>query len=151
MMESLEEDPLQGRAAKSLGEFFIASSLAMTNVQELQTEMQEVREAASQDALQIKKLKQRETALYLEVLDLSQTDKETKRLLFEKSQETLSAHSKVLSLQNGVIDLQEKAEESRAGGKGEPAGGVTWPAGGRASPQGRTLQSDQGGAHQRRC
>ena len=46
--------------------------------------------------------------------DLRQTHKETKKLLFEKSQETLSAHSKVLSLRNEVVNLQEKAEESQA-------------------------------------
>ena len=84
-MESLGEDPLPGRAAKGLGEFLVASSLALTKVQELQTEMQELREATSRDALQIKKLTQRETALYLEVSNLRQTDKETKRLLFDKS------------------------------------------------------------------
>jgi len=82
MMESLGEDPLQGCAAKGLGEFLVASSLAMTKVQEFQTEMQELREATSQDALRIKKLTQRETAMHLEVSDLCQTDKETKRLLF---------------------------------------------------------------------
>jgi len=48
------------------------------------------------------------------VSDLRQIDKETKKLLFEKSQETLSAHSKVLSPQTEVINLQEKAEESQA-------------------------------------
>jgi len=48
------------------------------------------------------------------VSDLRQTHKETKKLLFEKSQETLSAHSKVLSLRNEVVNLQEKAEESQA-------------------------------------
>ena len=75
--------------------------------------MQELREATSQDALQIKKLTQCESALYLELADLRQTDKETKRLLFEKSQEALSPHSKVLSLRNEVIELQEKAEETQ--------------------------------------
>ena len=76
--------------------------------------MLKLREAASQDALQIKKLTQHETALYPELVDLRQIDKETKRLLFEKSQETLSAHLKVLSLCNEVIELQEKAEEVQA-------------------------------------
>ena len=111
-MESLGEAPLQEHVAKCLGDFLVASSLAMTKVQELQTEMQGLREAASQDALQIKKLKQLETALDLKVSDLRQTDKETKRLLFEKSHETLSAHSKILTLRTEVVILQEKAKES---------------------------------------
>jgi len=113
-MESLGEDPLPGRAAKGLGEFLVASSLAFTKVQELQTEMQELREAVGRDALQIKKLTQHETALHLELADLRQTDKETKRLPFEKSLKALSAHVKVLPLRNKVIALQEKAEESQA-------------------------------------
>jgi len=60
--------------------------------------MQELKEAVSQHALQIKELKHRETALYLEVSNLRQTDKETKRLLFEKSQESLGTYSKNLTL-----------------------------------------------------
>jgi len=85
MTKSLGEDPLQRHAAKSLGDFLVASSLAMTKVQKLQTEVQELREAAISDAIQIKKLNQRDTALYLELANLRQTEKETKRLLFEKS------------------------------------------------------------------
>jgi len=46
--------------------------------------------------------------------DLRQTDKETKRLLFEKSQKALSAHAKILPLRNEVIVLQEKAKETQA-------------------------------------
>jgi len=67
--------------------------------------VKKLREAAGQDALQIKNLSQCETALYLEVSSLRQTDKETKKLLFEKSQETLSAHAKILDLRKEVIDL----------------------------------------------
>jgi len=85
VMESLSEDPLQGHAAKGLGAFLVTSSRATTQVQELRVEVLKLREAASQDPLQIKKLTQRETALYLELADLRKTDKETKRLLFEKS------------------------------------------------------------------
>ncbi|XP_068498159.1 uncharacterized protein [Phaseolus vulgaris] len=114
-MESLGENPLRGHAARGLGAFLVASNQASTQVQELRAEMLKLREAASQDALQIKKLTQRETALYLDLADLRQIDKETKRLLFEKSQEALSAHSKVLSLCNEVIELQEeKVEETQA-------------------------------------
>jgi len=34
--------------------------------------------------------------------------------MFEKSQETLSAHSKILTLRTEVVGLQEKAKESKA-------------------------------------
>jgi len=108
------EDPLGGHAARGLGAFLIASSSASTQVQELRAEMLKLREATSQDALQIKQLTHRETALHLELADFRQTNKETKRLLFKKSQEALSAHSKILPLRNEAIELKEKAEETRA-------------------------------------
>ena len=44
MIECLGKETLQGQAAKSLGDFLVASSLAMTQVQELWTEMQKLRE-----------------------------------------------------------------------------------------------------------
>jgi len=113
-MESQGENPLQGHAAKGLGAFLITSSRASTQVQELRAEMLKLKEAASQDALQIKKLTQCETALHLELVDLRQTDKETKRLLFEESQEALSAHAKILPLRNEVIVLQDKVEDTQA-------------------------------------
>jgi len=105
IMESQDEDPLRGHAAKGLVAFLVASIRASTQVQKLRAGMLKLREAASQDTLQIKKLTQRETALYLELADLHQTDKETERLLFEKSQEALSTHSKVLSLRSKVVEL----------------------------------------------
>jgi len=105
MMESQGEDPLLGHVARGLGAFLIAYSRASTQVQELRAEMLKLREAASQDALQIKNLTQRETTLHLELADFRQIDKETKRLLFEKSQEALSAHAKILPLRNEVIAL----------------------------------------------
>jgi len=77
MMESQGEDPLRGHAARGLADFLVASGRASTQAQELRDEMLKLREVASQDALQIKKLTQRETALYLELTDLCQTDKET--------------------------------------------------------------------------
>ena len=111
---SLGEDSLQGHAANDLGKFLDAFSLTITKVQGLQTEVQKLKEAAGQDALQIKNLSQRETALYIEVSSLRQTDEETKKLLFEKSEETLHAHAKILDLRKEVIDLHEKAKQSLA-------------------------------------
>ena len=52
----MEEDPLLEHALKCLGDILVASSLTLTK-------MQKLKEAASQDALQIKELKHRETAL----------------------------------------------------------------------------------------
>jgi len=69
-MESQGEDSLQGHVARGLRVFLIASSRASTQVLELRVEMLKLREAASQDALQIKRLTQHETTLHLELTDL---------------------------------------------------------------------------------
>jgi len=106
MMESMDEDPLQEHATKCLRDFLVASSLTMTK-------MRKLKEAASQDALQIKEFKHRETALYLEATDLRKSEIAVKKLLFEKSQEALGAHTKVLSLRTKIIGLTEKAEDSQ--------------------------------------
>jgi len=55
----MDEDPLQEDATKCHGDFLVASSLSLTK-------MQKLKEAASQDAVQIKALKHHETVLYLE-------------------------------------------------------------------------------------
>jgi len=64
-----------------------------------------------ESTLQTKKFAQRETTLHQELVNLHQFEKDTKRLLFEKSQKDLLAHSKVLPLRNEVIELKEKVEE----------------------------------------
>jgi len=97
----MEEDPLIEHASMCLGDILVASSLTLTK-------MQKLKEAASQDALLIKELKHRETAIYLEVLDLRKYELATKKLLFEKSQEALGAHAKVLDLWTEVVGLKEE-------------------------------------------
>jgi len=49
-----------------------------------------------------------------ELANLRQTEKETKRLLFEKSQEALQSQSKILPLCNEVIEMKEKVDEAQA-------------------------------------
>ena len=67
-----------------------------------------------ESTLQAKKSSQRETTLHQELENLRRTEKETKKLLFEKSQEALQAQSKILPLRNEVIELKDKAEEVQA-------------------------------------
>jgi len=52
--------------------------------------------------------------MYQELASLRQSEKEVKRLLFEKSQEALQSESKILPLSNEVVDLKEKVEEAQA-------------------------------------
>jgi len=110
-VESLSEDSLQDCVAQSLGEFLIASSLYMSKARDSQAETTKLREEL---ALQAKTFSKRKIALYQELASLWQSKKETKRLLFEKSQEALQSESKILPLLNKVIDLKENVEEALA-------------------------------------
>jgi len=78
----MEEDPLLEHASKCLGDILIASNVTLSR-------MQKLRGAVSQDTLQVKELKRRETALYLYAADLHKFDLATKKILFEKSEEAL--------------------------------------------------------------
>jgi len=55
-----------------------------------------------------------EAAFNKELMSLRQSEKEAKRLLFEKSQEALQSELKILPLYNKVIELEEKVEEVQA-------------------------------------
>jgi len=61
-------------------------------------------------ALQAQIFANRETTLSQELASLRQSEKETKKLLFNKSKEALQPEAKILNLRNKVIDLVEKAE-----------------------------------------
>jgi len=79
-MKNMEEDPLLEHTSKCLGDILVASSLTLSRIQ-----MQKLRETTSQDVLQIKKFKRRETVFYLEASDLHKSELATKKILFEKS------------------------------------------------------------------
>ena len=66
-----------------------------------------MKEAAGQDALQAKELKRRETSMILEMAELRKSDQEIKKLLFEKSQETLRIYAKNTDLRAEVDGLKE--------------------------------------------
>jgi len=52
--------------------------------------------------------------MYQELASLRQSEKEVKRLLFEKSKEALQSEAKILPLRNEVVGLKEKVEEAQA-------------------------------------
>ena len=110
-MDSLSEEPTQGRVAQGFGEYLIASSLSLSKVQDLQVEMAKLKEEL---ALLNKVSSTCEASLNKELMSLRQSEKEAKRLLFEKSQEAFQSESKILPLHNKVIDMEEKVEEVQA-------------------------------------
>jgi len=111
VVESLGGNLLQDRMAQGLGDFLIASILALSRAQDLQAETAKLREEL---ALQAKAFSNRETAMYQELVNLRQSEKEAKRLLFGKSQEALQLELKILPLCNKVVELEEKVEGMQA-------------------------------------
>jgi len=97
--------------AQFFGEFLIVYNLALSKARDSKDETAKLREEL---ALQAKVSSNREAALNQELSSLRQSEKETKRLLFEKSQKALQTESKILPLCNKVIDLEEKVEETQA-------------------------------------
>jgi len=97
----MEDDTLLEHVSKYLRETLVASSLLLSK-------MQKLKEAASQDTLQIKELTRRETGRILEMAELRKFDQETKKLLFQKSQETLRIYARNTDLRDEVNDLVEK-------------------------------------------
>jgi len=103
--EALGGDLLRDRMGQSLGEF-LDNSLAFLS----QAEARMKEEIAHQDHI----FANRETTLNQELSSLRQSEKETKKLLFDKGQETLQLDAKILPLRNRVIDLEEQAEGAKA-------------------------------------
>ena len=96
----MEDDPLLEHVSRHLGETLVGASLLLSK-------MQKLREAAGQDTLEAKELKRRETGMILEMAELRKSDQETKKLLFEKSQETLRIHARNTNLRAEVDGLKE--------------------------------------------
>jgi len=103
----MEEDPLLEHASKCLEDILVASNLTLSK-------MQKLKKVANQDALQIKELTCRETGKILEMAELRKSDLATKKLLFEKSQETLSLYAKNTDLRADVDDLMGKLGSKEA-------------------------------------
>jgi len=69
--------------------------------------MRRAKELANQEVLKVAELKRRVTGLTLEVEELNKADRETKGLLFEKSQETLRLYARNGNLRTKVDDLKK--------------------------------------------
>jgi len=103
-VEALGGDLLRDRMGQSLGEFLVNSIAFVSQV--------EVR-MKGELALQAQIFANRETPLNQELSSLRQSEKETKKLLFDKGQKALQLEAKILPLRNKVIDLEEQAEGAR--------------------------------------
>jgi len=107
---------------QSLGKFLVNSLAFVSQV-----------EASMKEELsrQAKIFANGETAMNQELRSLRQSEKETKKLLFDKGQEALQLEAKILPLRNKVIDLEEEAEgtkgkDGQTGRKGHPTRSPAW-------------------------
>jgi len=114
MVESLDSNLLQARVAQGLGDFLVAFNLALSKAQEAQHLWARMVKLEEELAIKTKAFSNRETAMYAEMGSLCQSEKEVKRLLFEKSQEAVQLEAKILPLRNMVVDLEEKVEGMQA-------------------------------------
>jgi len=110
VVDSLGGNLLQDRVAQGLSDFLIASSLTLSKAQDAQNLQAEVAKLREELALQAKAFSNREMAIYQELANLRQSEKEAKRLHFEKSQEALQLEAEILPLHNKVVELEEKVE-----------------------------------------
>jgi len=100
-LEKFEDDPLLEHVSRQLGETLVGTNLLLSK-------MRKAKELASQEVLQATKLKFRVTGLTLDVEELRKADRETKGLLFEKSQETLRLYSRNGDLRTEVDGLKKE-------------------------------------------
>jgi len=103
-VEALNGNLLRDRMGQSLGEFLV-NSLAFVSQAEARMK--------GELSLQAQIFANREMALNQELSSLRQSEKDTKKLLFDKGWEALQLEAKILPLQNKVIDLEEQAKGAK--------------------------------------
>ena len=100
--------------AHDLRDFLIASNLALSKAQETEELKARMEELEEELALKNKAFATCEIAMYNELASLRQSEKDVKKLLFDKSHEVVQLEAKILSLRNKVVDLEEKVEGMHA-------------------------------------
>ena len=100
--------------ADGLGDFLIASSLALSRAQKAEELKARTAELEEELSLKTKTFANRKTAMYNELASLYQSEKDIKKALFDKSHEVVQLEAKILPLRNNVVDLEEKVEEMQA-------------------------------------
>jgi len=114
MLESLNGNLLQDRVAYGLGDFLVASSLALSRAQESEELKARMVKLKEELALKTKAFSNRETATYQELTSFRQSEKDVKKLVFYKSHEAVQLEVKILPLHNKVVNLEEKVEGMQA-------------------------------------
>jgi len=110
MVESLDSNVLQIRVAHGLGDFLVASNLALSKAQEAQDQRARMTKLEEELALKTKAFSNRETAMYQVFASLRQSEKDVNKLLFDKTQGTvnnLSPFAESKCVVDGQLVLRE--------------------------------------------
>jgi len=107
---------LRERIGNGLGEFLVHSSAFVSQIEARMEEKLALVETRMKEELaqQARVFAIRETALTQELSSLRQSEKDTKKQLFNKGQEAVQLESKILPLRTRVIELEEQTEETKA-------------------------------------
>ena len=109
--EGLDDNLLQECVAEVLGDLLFASNRALARTQvfrDLEAKMVKLEEDF---AARAKVFAKRETALYLELASLRQTEKDAKKALQDKSLEAVELEEKILPLRTRTIELNDIVAE----------------------------------------
>jgi len=106
VLESLSENLSQDRVVDGLGDFLVASNLALSRAQEAEELKVRMAKLEEELSLKTKTFANRETTMYIELKSLRQADKDTKKALYDKSHEVVTLEAKILPLRNNVVELE---------------------------------------------
>ena len=107
----MDENLLQDRVAEFLGSLVFASNRALSRTQAFRDLEAKVSRLEEDAAARAKVFANRETALYLEVTNLRQIEKDIKKALQEKSLEAVELEAKILPLRIRNVELDDLLTE----------------------------------------
>jgi len=110
-VEGLCENLLQERVAEVLGDFLFASNLTHSRTQESEDLKVRVAKLEEDLAIRTKIFTNRETALYLELASLHQSEKDAKKALQDKGLEAVELEARILPLRTRAVELEDIVAE----------------------------------------
>jgi len=111
VVEGLDDNLLRERVAKVLGDFLFASNLALSRTQEFEDLKVKMAKLDEDLTAMTKVFANRETALYLELASLRQSEKDAKKALQDKSLKAVELEAKILPLRTRTVELDDIVAE----------------------------------------
>jgi len=111
VVEGLSGNLLQDRVVDGLGDFLIASNLALNRTQEADDLKVRVAKLEEELSTRTKTFTNRETTMYLELASLRQSEKDVNKALHDKGQEAVELEAKILPLRTHAVEHEELVAE----------------------------------------